>query len=276
MLLHAMAAVTLVCLADPPGDPGLTITWQTNDAEPVTLEPAGIFNPDQGWWSYVGFAVHPGTGVTLNYNLNAGVAVEEVQQFATSAGTLVTGNVTIENPSLQTVDQRVTITVFSTEMPAGTVAGAGVAIGLTTGQDGGSIKALPGGALWTGLVDGVGAFAAFPFPFIMEPNCGIIGCPNFALPFPEPAPPVTTSVGIQLEFELTQQDQASFSSVFVVATLLGDLDGDRSVGIEDFHALLDAWGSCTDCGTPQACPADLDGDCSVGILDLLILLGNWG
>ncbi len=47
------------------------------------------------------------------------------------------------------------------------------------------------------------------------------------------------------------------------------------VGIMDFLALLAAWGSCSDCGTPQACPADFDGDCSVGIIDLLLLLGNW-
>ncbi len=57
------------------------------------------------------------------------------------------------------------------------------------------------------------------------------------------------------------------------AALPSDLNGDGLVGIEDFLALLDAWGSCSDCGT---CPADFDGECSVGILDLLILLGNWG
>ena len=260
--------------AGPPGDPGLTITWQTNDAESVTFEPAGYFNPNSGWWSYTGFAIDPGTGVTINYYLNANVAVEEVPLFATSAGTLVTGNVTIENPSLQTVVQRVTITVPSTEMQAGAVAGASAAIGLTTDQGGGSIKALPDGAVWTGLVDGGGAFAAFPYPFVLGSNCGIIGCPNsYTLFFPEPAPPVTASVGIKLEFELTQLDQASITSVFIVATLLGDLDGDRTVGIVDFLALLAAWGTCSDCGK---CPADLDGDCSVGDLDLLVLLGNWG
>ncbi len=56
------------------------------------------------------------------------------------------------------------------------------------------------------------------------------------------------------------------------AALPSDLNGDGIVGIEDFLALLAAWGSCSDCGN---CPADFDGDCSVGILDLLILLGNW-
>ncbi len=58
--------------------------------------------------------------------------------------------------------------------------------------------------------------------------------------------------------------------------LPSDLDGDGIVGIMDFLALLAAWGSCSDYGTPPACAADFDGDCSVGILDLLILLGNWG
>ena len=40
-------------------------------------------------------------------------------------------------------------------------------------------------------------------------------------------------------------------------------------------ALLDAWGSCSDCGTPAACLADFDGNCVVGITDFLILLANW-
>ncbi len=51
---------------------------------------------------------------------------------------------------------------------------------------------------------------------------------------------------------------------------LGDLDGDGTVGISDFLALLAAWGPC-----PVQCVADLDGDGIVGILDFLTLLGNW-
>ncbi|TDJ54784.1 MAG: hypothetical protein E2O40_06845 [Planctomycetota bacterium] len=57
------------------------------------------------------------------------------------------------------------------------------------------------------------------------------------------------------------------------AALPSDLNGDGTVGMEDFLALLAAWGSCADCGT---CPADFDGDCSVGITDFLLMLGNWG
>ena len=54
----------------------------------------------------------------------------------------------------------------------------------------------------------------------------------------------------------------------------GDLDGDGTVGITDFLALLSDWGNCPD--PPQECPADLDNDNEVGITDFLGLLANWG
>jgi len=54
--------------------------------------------------------------------------------------------------------------------------------------------------------------------------------------------------------------------------VVGDIDGDGLVGINDFLALLAAWGPCDDCG---ACPADIDGDCAVGIDDFLTLLAEW-
>jgi hypothetical protein len=59
--------------------------------------------------------------------------------------------------------------------------------------------------------------------------------------------------------------------------LLGDLDGDGSVGPADLAILLGSWGPCGDCGNwpHRGCPADLDGDCTVGAADLAILLGNW-
>ena len=53
-------------------------------------------------------------------------------------------------------------------------------------------------------------------------------------------------------------------------TCLGDVDGDGSVGIIDFLALLAAW------GPNPGHPADLDGDDMVGITDFLALLAAWG
>ena len=54
----------------------------------------------------------------------------------------------------------------------------------------------------------------------------------------------------------------------------GDVDGDGSVGIVDFLALLAAWGPCPD-ACPPSCAADFNADCTVGIVDFLILLANW-
>ncbi len=66
--------------------------------------------------------------------------------------------------------------------------------------------------------------------------------------------------------------EASFSFTFNV-TILGDLNGDRTVGPADLAILLGNWGPCINCGF---CPADLNDDCTVGPADLAILLGHWG
>ncbi|MHC4653300.1 MAG: hypothetical protein ACYTES_20885 [Planctomycetota bacterium] len=52
------------------------------------------------------------------------------------------------------------------------------------------------------------------------------------------------------------------------------MDGDGTVGVNDFLLMLAAWGTCPD--LPDPCPADLDGDGSVGVTDFLWLLGAWG
>jgi hypothetical protein len=68
---------------------------------------------------------------------------------------------------------------------------------------------------------------------------------------------------------------ASIRFTVTPAEVVGDLDGDGSVGIIDFLLLLGAWGPCPD-PCPPSCSADLDGDCDVGINDFLMLVGNWG
>jgi hypothetical protein len=60
---------------------------------------------------------------------------------------------------------------------------------------------------------------------------------------------------------------------FTVGPLLGDLNGDGTVGAVDLLILLASWGPRGDC---TDCPADLNGDYTVGVADLLILLANWG
>ena len=53
--------------------------------------------------------------------------------------------------------------------------------------------------------------------------------------------------------------------------ILGDIDGDGIVGINDFLDLLAAWGACVE----DCCLADLDLDGQVGINDFLDVLANW-
>ena len=67
--------------------------------------------------------------------------------------------------------------------------------------------------------------------------------------------------------------EASFDFTFQIS-VVGDLDGDGTVGILDLLILLSSWGPCPD--PPDPCPADLDIDGTVGIFDLLALLANWG
>ena len=61
--------------------------------------------------------------------------------------------------------------------------------------------------------------------------------------------------------------------VLVPAALaFADLTCDGLVGLDDFVALLNAWGPCK----PGPCMADLDDDGSVGVVDFLLLLAHWG
>ena len=55
--------------------------------------------------------------------------------------------------------------------------------------------------------------------------------------------------------------------------LVGDLDGDGTIGFGDLQAMLAQWGPCP---VDPPCLGDLDGDGTVTFNDLLILLAAWG
>ena len=93
-------------------------------------------------------------------------------------------------------------------------------------------------------LDGKPRFNADPADF--DPGCGV---------------PVVVDMGAyELQFDPVDE------------IFLGDLDGDGTVGIVDFLALLANWGPCE----PGCCLADLDIDGTVGLTDFQLLLGNWG
>src|SRR5690606_14593658 len=55
--------------------------------------------------------------------------------------------------------------------------------------------------------------------------------------------------------------------------VIGDLDGDGHVDMQDLLILLSSWGSCLRSGD---CPADFNDSGVVDVQDMLILLANWG
>lgn len=75
---------------------------------------------------------------------------------------------------------------------------------------------------------------------------------------------------------LSTGNTSEFSECLAVETgfAAGDVDRDGVVGVNDFLAVLAAWGPCAGgCGN---CPADCTGDCVVGVDDFLMVLANWG
>jgi len=95
---------------------------------------------------------------------------------------------------------------------------------------------------------------------------------------------VTPTAAMKVRFTANDADpqsivEAGLDAFMIVeincdAAVLGDVDGDGIVGINDFRLLLAAWGPC-DLPCPPSCAADFDDDCTVGILDFLLLLSNW-
>ncbi len=155
------------------------------------------------------------SGVTLNYSLTG------------DPDPLITGNLTVENPFLPTVD--ITLVVMLPILPQlglGSEMQGSAAVGLTTDAGGGSLSTFGGKPLWQGLLDGTpagNAASLFFDPFALTNST--IGSSsssgNFGVPFPVVGPPVLNSIGIEINFSLTQLDQASITSVFNVVPAPG-------------------------------------------------------
>ena len=62
--------------------------------------------------------------------------------------------------------------------------------------------------------------------------------------------------------------------VIVDCSIAGDVDQSGVVDVDDFLAVLAAWGPCPG-QCPPACAEDLDGDCEVEVDDFLLVLAYW-
>ena len=191
-------------------DPGLEIEWWVDGVYAGKLQPTGTYNKNAGWWNYQGAANDPFSGVNLTFDLNG------------DPDPLISGNLVVENLLLPSVD--ITLLVMLPIAPVITVNTeliGSASLGLTTDSGGGSLSTMAGKPLWQGMIDGspVGLGASLFFDPFMLANDGLGSAgssANFGSPLPEIGPPALDSIGIEINFTLTQLDQASITSVFHV------------------------------------------------------------
>ncbi len=192
-------------------DPGMEIEWWVNGSYVGLLNPNGVYNENTGWWNYAGFATDLATGVTLNFDLDG------------DPDPLVSGNLTVENLLLPVVEITVVVTLpIDPTLPDGSSILGSAAVGLTTDAGGGTLATFGGQPLWQGLIDGaaVGSASLFDDPFSLS-NGGIGSSGSSANFGFIPGPAVLESIGIEINFSLTQFDQAQITSVFVVVPAPG-------------------------------------------------------
>ena len=154
--------------------------------------------------------------ISLDYNLNG-------KPFVYNGffdGVLVSGNLAVENQFNSDVD--ITLEVVMPIFPSisqGSLIGGSVAVGLTTDSGGGDLSSLAGTPVWQATADGVaiGLEASLLFdPFLLH-NEGLGSSStdaNFGFPDAIGGPSITDSIGIDINFNITSLDQASFTSVF--------------------------------------------------------------
>ena len=83
-----------------------------------------------------------------------------------------------------------------------------------------TLAAASGGSVYTGLIDGSGVRTLLDDPFsvgvAVANGSAVIGPADFGIPVRESIAVATTDIGIELRFELSAGDSASFTSVFDV------------------------------------------------------------
>ena len=263
ILIGAFASCTARAGADAPP---LWIQWSVNDGAVNLVQPPG--QPAGDSFVYEGVATDPATGLELPYS------------FSGNAMSALGGNVQIDNELSDAITVNMDVRLsFVPDLPVETQLAGQCTIGITTGADGGQIASLPP-ALFQTLVDGESAgfdTTLFWHEFFMG-SSGQGNASTFAyygVPQPVPGPPLLSSLGYALHFQLTPQD---LGSITVDLTANGqqtlcaeDLDGNGQVNSQDLLELAVQWGPCG-----KGCPADLDGSNDVGVFDMLMVLQAWG
>lgn len=164
----------------------------------------------------------PITATCSAANITLGDLLIESLNFNLDTDPIVNAVIAVQN--LAFVTQQFTLIVTLPVAPVGpsSLTGGSLAGGVTDyNGDGATLSTVSGSAFYTALIDGVLHQALFPHSVVLpQPNAyeGADLVPaSFGNPIPsQPGPAVAKSIGIKYDFNLTAQDGASFTSVFVV------------------------------------------------------------
>lgn len=147
-------------------------------------------------------------GFSLGWDLNVGT------------DPYVSGNIVIINTGFAPTTFSLTILLPTSTFGTDTTIGGSIAGGLTTDQGGGFLSSVAGTPVWSAIIDNAVVATMLNDPFMVsKAGAGSVGIgpESFGVPIPSlAAPAVAQNIGINLTFTLSEGDQASFTSVFVV------------------------------------------------------------
>jgi hypothetical protein len=188
--------------------PDVAVSLQVGENTASVLYPAGKETSNPNQFTFAGQEVRDGW--TLGWNMTV-----DVDPFVTS-------NFSVLNNTA--VNQIYTIIVMLPVPAIGpsTLVGGSVQGGITSDISPGTLSTFAPSAMYTALIDGVAVPGGLLYSNPTSVSSGAflsntLGSAAFGMPIPSLAgPAVASSIGIQLRFQLTPGDQASFTSVFVV------------------------------------------------------------
>jgi len=202
-------------------DPTLTV-----DAGDSHWDSALIGGPNKdGTWNYGGSHTEATSGGswTVDYNIDA--TRDEAPTVRGAQTTFLFNNLVLTNNTgmTQTVTITTMIPVFPAILPSSVMGGSASGT-LTTNGDGGTMSNVNGAdPMYRALIDGVavgGIADLLNFDSSVSVagfGSGSTGFEDFGTPIPSaPGPAVLNSIGITLQFDLTDGDAVSWTSVFVV------------------------------------------------------------
>ena len=192
------------------GFPALNVQWKLDGNTVLNDLPIGAPN-GMGGYRYLGG--HSVGAVSMAYSL---VGIPDPT---------ISGNFTLENFSLATVEVEllVTLPITPSVFAPSSLTGS-VAVGMTADADGGILAVLPGVPFWQGLIDGTAVGDATDLLSdlsLMRPGLGSVASNGGFVQLPGPA--ALTEIGILVTFSLTPGEQMSFTSVFNVVPAPGGL-----------------------------------------------------